>query len=169
MGDLEKNRTVRGDSDELLSDFEALLRRGRNGEQEAIGLLLSKYRNYLLLIANQDLDQKMRAKMGASDLVQQSMILAQQNFGQFRGASEIEFKSWIRKILQNDLLERSSPLCSHETKTNQPRGPVTGFAKSPTRIVGPRQNASIQCDLERAGRGNGTLSWRVIRITSEHH
>jgi RNA polymerase sigma-70 factor (ECF subfamily) len=104
MEDPENDPAARDDSDALQQEFKLLVQRGQNGDQEAIGLLLSKYRNYLLLIANQDLDQAMQAKLGASDVVQQTMILVQQNFAQFRGTSELEFKSWIRKILQNDLL-----------------------------------------------------------------
>ncbi len=76
---------------------------GKSGDRDAIGRLLSKYRNYLLLIANQDLDANLRAKLGASDVVQESMMLAQKNFEQFRGESEQEFLGWLKTILVNDL------------------------------------------------------------------
>ncbi len=66
-------------------------------------MLLSGYRNYLLLIANQDLDEGLRAKLGASDIVQESLMLAQKNFEQFRGHSEQELRGWLRTILVNDL------------------------------------------------------------------
>jgi len=104
LNDSAKKQPVHNDSEPSQTEFKSLVQRGREGDQEAIGSLLSNYRNYMLLIANQDLDQAVRSKLGASDVVQQSMILAQQNFAQFRGDSENELKAWIRKILQNDLL-----------------------------------------------------------------
>lgn len=84
-------------------EFKLLITRARTGESAAIGQLLTKYRNYLLLIANQDLDENLRAKLGASDVVQESMLLAQKNFQNFRGHSEQEFVAWLKTILVNDM------------------------------------------------------------------
>lgn len=66
-------------------------------------MLLSGYRDYLLFIANQDLDEGLRAKFGASDVVQESLMSAQRKFEQFRGDSEPELLGWLRTILVNDL------------------------------------------------------------------
>ena len=96
----DENRKNDGVSSE---EFKMLVGRGREGDSEAVGTLLSKYRNYLLLIANQDLDDMLKPKLGASDVVQQSMMLAQQNFDQFRGESEREFLGWLKTILVNDI------------------------------------------------------------------
>ena len=84
-------------------EFRLLIAKGRAGDSAAIGKLLTKYRNYLLLIANQDLDENLRAKLGASDVVQESMMLAQQNFQNFRGETEREFIAWLKAILVNDM------------------------------------------------------------------
>ena len=83
--------------------FEILIERARSNDQEALEQLVHRYRNYLLLLANNDMDQALRPKLGASDVVQQSMLAIHQNFPQFRGNSANEFKAWIRRILQNDL------------------------------------------------------------------
>jgi len=80
-----------------------LIDQARGGDANARGLLLDRYRKYLLLIANEDLESALRSKIGASDLVQQSMMLAQQHFDQFRGNSEPELLAWLRTILVNDL------------------------------------------------------------------
>jgi RNA polymerase sigma-70 factor (ECF subfamily) len=57
----------------------------------------------LLLIANQELDPDLRAKLGPSDLVQESLLKAQQHFGQFQGSSEADILAWMRRILLNHL------------------------------------------------------------------
>ena len=88
------------------AEFDDLVARGRSGDADAIAMLTSKYRNYLLMIANQDLDAGTQAKIGASDIVQQTMIRAQEKFGQFRGDCENEFLSWLRISLLNDLRDQ---------------------------------------------------------------
>ena len=81
--------------------FAELVDLARAGDQQAIGGLIDRWRKYLLLIANEDLEQDLHAKIAPSDIVQQSMLDAQQHLGDFRGSSEVEFRAWVRKILQN--------------------------------------------------------------------
>jgi RNA polymerase sigma-70 factor (ECF subfamily) len=73
----------------------------RDGCGDALGRLVERCRRYLLLVANHELDDDLKAKIGPSDLVQDTMVAAQQCFGQFRGNSEEEFRSWLRQILMN--------------------------------------------------------------------
>jgi RNA polymerase sigma-70 factor (ECF subfamily) len=75
----------------------------RAGSREALGQLLQNCRSYLLLIANEELAADLQAKGGASDLVQESFLEAQQCFGQFRGNTEAEFLGWLRQILRNNV------------------------------------------------------------------
>ncbi len=71
------------------------------GSTEALGELLENCRNYLLLIANVAMKQGLQAKVGASDLVQETFIEAQRIFGRFEGKSEEELLQWLRKILEH--------------------------------------------------------------------
>lgn len=83
--------------------FGELVAAARAGEIAALSSLLEQCRDYLLLIANEDIDRGLQAKLGASDFVQQTLLAAHQNFRQFRGTSGEEFKGWLRQILHNDL------------------------------------------------------------------
>jgi RNA polymerase sigma-70 factor (ECF subfamily) len=80
-----------------------LLAEARAGCAEAVGRLLEPCRDYLLLIAGQELDADLRAKGGASDLVQETFLEAFRDFAQFRGSSEAELRGWLRRLLLNNL------------------------------------------------------------------
>ena len=82
----------------------ACLAAARRGSKKALGELLEKYRNYLILIARQELDAKVRAKGGASDLVQETFLEAQRDFAQFQGDREEELLAWLKQLLHNNLV-----------------------------------------------------------------
>jgi len=46
---------------------------------------------------------RLRAKLDASDVVQQAMLQAHERRGQFRGRTEAEWLAWLRAILANAL------------------------------------------------------------------
>jgi len=87
--------------------FQHVLQKARLGDARAIGSLCELSRKYLLLIANQDLNAAMLQKFGASDVVQQSMIVANQKIGQFHGTTQGEFLAWMRQILINECRQTS--------------------------------------------------------------
>ena len=61
------------------------------------------YREYLRLLVRLQLGTFLRAKLDASDIVQQVMLHAHENRTQFRGISEAEWLGWLRAILANTL------------------------------------------------------------------
>jgi RNA polymerase sigma-70 factor (ECF subfamily) len=71
----------------------------RAGSAEALGQVLETCRQYLLLIAGRELDPQLRAKGGASDLVQETFLEAHRDFGRFHGNSEAELRAWLRQLL----------------------------------------------------------------------
>jgi len=91
--------------DDDSSEFADLIAAARSGSDEAIGELIENCRGYLLVVANQDLDHGLRGKIGASDIVQETMMSAQIAISDFRGESYDEFVGWLRSILVNDLRE----------------------------------------------------------------
>src|SRR5205807_3039783 len=77
----------------------------RGGSREALGQVLEACRGYLLTIAQQELDPGLRAKGGASDLVQDTFLKAQLHFGGFQGTSEAELKGWLRTMILNNVVD----------------------------------------------------------------
>jgi len=86
-------------------DLRADLAAARAGESQALGRVLQGCRAYLLTVANAELDADLVVKGGASDLVQESLMEAQQAFGAFAGSDEEEFLHWLRRILKNNLVD----------------------------------------------------------------
>ncbi|WP_315854073.1 sigma-70 family RNA polymerase sigma factor [Gemmata palustris] len=64
---------------------------------------LGRYRDYLLVLARLHLGARLRAKLDASDIVQQTILQAHTHKTQFRGSSEAEWLGWLRVILANTL------------------------------------------------------------------
>jgi RNA polymerase sigma-70 factor (ECF subfamily) len=83
----------------------AMLNAARAGSAEALGALLEQFRPYLLLIASDELDSDLRAKGGASDLVQESFVDAQRGFDNFHGVSANELLAWLRQILLHNVAD----------------------------------------------------------------
>ncbi|QDT07595.1 ECF RNA polymerase sigma-E factor [Rubripirellula lacrimiformis] len=88
-----------GDND----DFLRLLTEARAGNRESLGRLLQWYGNYLNILASTQLDRRLRRRMNPSDIVQEAMLAAHQDFDDFRGTSQGELLCWLRTILIHTL------------------------------------------------------------------
>jgi RNA polymerase sigma-70 factor (ECF subfamily) len=82
-----------------------LIRQARAGSRDALGQLLEPCRAYLLLIANRGLDADLRRNGGASDLVQETFVEAQQDFARFQGSTRRELLHWLSRVLQHNLAD----------------------------------------------------------------
>jgi RNA polymerase sigma-70 factor (ECF subfamily) len=94
-------------------DPEKMLCLARAGDSEALGRLLELYRNYLALLARLQIHRRLQGKIDASDLVQETFLKAHRNFGQFRGRTEGELVSWLRRILATTLVSLVRHYCGH--------------------------------------------------------
>jgi RNA polymerase sigma-70 factor (ECF subfamily) len=81
------------------------LAEARGGDLTSLGQALEACRGYLLSIAQQELDAELRAKGGASDLVQETFLKAHRHFSHFHGSAEDELLAWLRRLLLNNLAD----------------------------------------------------------------
>ncbi len=84
-----------------------LILEARAGSREALGQLMAYSRQYLLLIANDELPTDLQAKGGPSDLVQETQMEAVRGFAAFRGNTAAELLGWLREILRHNLRDFS--------------------------------------------------------------
>ncbi|GAB5403057.1 MAG: sigma-70 family RNA polymerase sigma factor [Aureliella sp.] len=64
---------------------------------------LEEFRSYLHILAETQLHARLKSKVDASDIVQQTLLQAHQAEEQFRGTTSAEKAAWLRTILNNVL------------------------------------------------------------------
>jgi RNA polymerase sigma-70 factor (ECF subfamily) len=69
------------------------------------GAALEKFRHYLGVLARQQIDTKLRGKLDASDLVQQTLLEAHQGWADRRDHGEAVLAGWLRQILARNLCD----------------------------------------------------------------
>jgi RNA polymerase sigma-70 factor (ECF subfamily) len=88
-------------TDYASSSPDLLLREAR--DQGHVGELFDLYRGYVKTLARIQIGHRLRAKLDASDVVQEVFLRAATRFEQFQGRTEQEFLAWLRKVLASVL------------------------------------------------------------------
>lgn len=83
----------------MTADVDLLLAEAKGGADGALGRLLEQYSHYLTLLARMQIGKRLQGKVDAADLVQEVFLSVQKQFPQFRGNTEAEFVSWLRRIM----------------------------------------------------------------------
>jgi len=145
---------------EQAQDAVILIQAARAGSREALGNALETYRNYLLLIAERELGDDLRAKGGASDLVQEAFLEAHKDFARFQGETEADLRSWLRTLLLNRLSKFARRYRQTQKRgigsevpldANQERGAgLAGDEPTPSKMLMAGEHAqAVQLALER--------------------
>lgn len=150
------------------------IRRARAGSDDALGRVLEECRPYLLLVANKALPPELRGKAGASDLVQDTFLQAQAEFGRFRDESEEELLAWLRAILLNKVANLKRHYCGTakrrlgrevpivEGAFGEPRPDVADAGTSPgSQLVAEEEDAALARALDHlSAEHRDVIAWR---------
>jgi RNA polymerase sigma-70 factor (ECF subfamily) len=137
----------RRETDEQLNE---LLAAALAGDEASRGQIIESCRTYLLAIAQSNLDEQLRAKLGSSDIVQETCLKANAAFNQFRGQTYPELLAWLRQTLVNDLVDmrrryRGAAVrnVARESPLDEGSGPG-----SPNMLVDPFLTPSSAADVQ---------------------
>jgi RNA polymerase sigma-70 factor (ECF subfamily) len=92
-------------SDDRSNSFAERLEQARRGDARMRDQLFDQCREQLGWYARGHVESWLRAKVDASDLVQQTLFEAHRDFARFEGASEGEWIAWLRRILTHNALD----------------------------------------------------------------
>lgn len=152
-------------------ETEVLLTAVRGGSGEALGTLMDACRRYLLLVARAELGEDLQAKVGASDLVQETFLQAQKNFARFDGTSPTQLRAWLRQILLHrlagvtrDFRQRRKRRVSQERPLDLAGLHRRSHRLLPARAASPSQHAVAQEEHERLERALARLPAGYYRV-----
>ena len=83
----------------------ALIAEARQGDAACREQLFALCRSYLGIVARSQVETWLRAKVDASDLVQETMLEAFRDFERFEGKSEHEWLAWLKRILAHNVAD----------------------------------------------------------------
>lgn len=86
-------------------ELDALLLAAKGGSSLHLGRLLDSFRPALIQLADGQLGQRIRRRMSTSDLVQETLLTACDQFVDFRGVSPAEFQNWLLELFHSRLID----------------------------------------------------------------
>lgn len=148
---------------DAVETWKGRLTSARTGEAKALGEALEACRTYLLHVAEHELDANLRAKGGASDIVQQTFMEAQQDFSRFSGTSEAELLAWLRRMLLNNIAnfrrtyvqtakrsaKKEVPLASGDSKAQERSWLADGMPTPSREMMVEEQEDALYSALDR--------------------
>jgi RNA polymerase sigma-70 factor (ECF subfamily) len=87
----------------MLFDSQEKLLAAKQGDENARGELLIRFRPYLNVIAQRMLDDRIQGRLDFADVVQATFLEASRDFGAFRGETVESFLAWLRNILKHNI------------------------------------------------------------------
>jgi RNA polymerase sigma-70 factor (ECF subfamily) len=98
------------------------------------GLAPERFRGYLLVLAQKQLGGRLRAKLSASDLVQQTLLDAHRRRDQFRGSGPAQMVAWQRRVLASNLADALRRLGREKRDADRERSLEAALNESSARL-----------------------------------
>ena len=124
---------------------------------------LDRYRDFLLLLARAQLPDWVRGELDASDLVQQTLLVAHRDRDQFRGTSGAELAGWLRTILGHRLSNAVRDLRRDKRDVGRVRSLEQSLAESSARLEDWLAQSSLS-PAERADRTEQLLRLAAVLV-----
>lgn len=80
-----------------------LIRQALQGDESAIGQLLESHRDQLRRQADQALPGRIKSRVDASDIVQQTCLSVFRQISDFQGNDSAQFAAWVRQIHERNI------------------------------------------------------------------
>lgn len=97
---------------------------------------IARYEPYLRMLARMQMRASYKAKLGASDIVQQTMLQAVAAVDQYRGTTEAEWRAWLRQILVRQMCHLDRDLHRDKRDIRREQSMEQRVAKSSMRLEG---------------------------------
>ena len=98
--------------------------------------VIARYEPYLRMLARTHMRASYRAKLGASDIVQQAMMQAVGALDQFRGGTEAELRGWLRQILVRQMCHLDRDMHREKRDVRREQSMEQRLAQSSMRLEG---------------------------------
>jgi len=141
-----------------LLPLEQLLQKAREGNSQALANLLESCRDYLLAIANSELQPWLQGKVGASDIVQETFVAACNKFDGFRGQTEAELLGWLRAILLRQMSTADRSYRFTEKRSVDREVSLDGLAKTTSNHRNPLSELLRDENIDRLKQAIAQLS-----------
>ena len=138
---------------------------------------LERFRSYLHLLAGLHLNPRLRGKLDASDVVQQTLVQALEGLEQFRGSSDAELAGWLRTIMARRLANAVRDLGRDKRNVDRERSLEAGLNDSSARLEAwlvaeqssPSQRAERNEQVVRLADALATLPEAQCEALALHH
>jgi RNA polymerase sigma-70 factor, ECF subfamily len=134
----------------------------------ALDRSLEPYRDYLTLVAGRAIGPGLAPKLGASDVVQETFLAAQQRIGTFRGRTEPEWRAWLKAILLHHLANQRRHHAADKRRrpekdpARDPRAGANAVTPPSRHLIRRERDAALADAL-------GRLPERYRRVVCWHH
>ncbi len=88
-----------------VTDEPDLLRRAKEGDQQALATLFARYRDRLRKMVRLRLDRRMSGRLDPSDVLQEAYLDVAQRFGEYAAAPTVPFYLWLRSLTGQRLID----------------------------------------------------------------
>jgi RNA polymerase sigma-70 factor (ECF subfamily) len=144
--------------------LETWIAAARQGDRLALERALMSFRDYLLLVANEKIEPALRAKEGASDLVQETFIRAQERLSSYHGHSPNEWRSWLRSILIRGLANKRRHFQATAKRASLRETPVSEWS----RLGAAATDETPSSELARRERAAAVVA-AISRLPEHYH